>query len=423
LARLAPAADPSAAPRLTSFVRALVDLYRNAFGGLPAVTWLLCTAAFLNRMGSMVVPLLGPFLAATFAFTPEQSGYVIALYGVGAFVGSWLGGVLTDRWGPVRLQIVALGSSAAWMLAMTQLRTAELFVPGVFVLGVLNDAFRPGSNTAAAVSVPPELRRKALSLNRFALNLGWAFGPTIGGYLVAVDFRLMFVADGATCALAALWLAFGLRGFNPPPPPKPVATAAATGPAIAARPEHPLRDRHFLWLMAANLLVLLAFMQYFTTGPRVFQDQGFDTVAIGWLLAINPTLITVAEMPVVHVLRRHAALPAVACGSALVGLGYLTMHLPGAALPAVLAMVVVAIGEVLQMPMLGSHVNDHAPDHVRGTYNGAYGMTFTLALVLAPIVGSHVYQAYGANLLWLSCTASGLLGASMFALAAMRRRR
>ncbi|MBL8755377.1 MAG: MFS transporter, partial [Planctomycetes bacterium] len=283
-------------------MRALVALYRDAFGGLPAVTWLLCTAAFLNRMGSMVVPLLGPFLAATFAFTPEESGWVIALYGMGAFVGSWLGGVLTDRWGPVRLQVVALGSSAAWMLTMTQLRTPELFVPGVFVLGVLNDSFRPGSNTAAAVSVPPQLRRKALSLNRFALNLGWAFGPTIGGYLVAIDFRWMFVADGATCALAAMWLAFGLRGFNPPPPPKPAAVATPHDGARARRPEHPLRDPHFLWLMAANVLVLLAFMQYFTTGPRVFQDQGFDTIAIGWLLAINPILITAFEMPVVHVL-------------------------------------------------------------------------------------------------------------------------
>jgi MFS family permease len=68
--------------------------------------------------------------------------------------------------------------------------TASCVVAAVFVLGVVNDAFRPGSNTAAAMSAAlPELRRKALSLNRFALNLGWAFGPTIGGYLVH-DYRV-----------------------------------------------------------------------------------------------------------------------------------------------------------------------------------------------------------------------------------------
>lgn len=385
----------------------VLRFYRDAFGGLPALTWLLCTAAFLNRCGSMVVPLLGPYLKEQFGLAPTTAGLVISLYGIGAFLGSWIGGKLTDRIGPVRLQVVALGSSCVWMLLMTQLQTLATLVPAVFVLGVLNDMFRPGSNTAAAISAPVELRRKALSLNRFALNLGWAFGPTIGGYLVMVDFRWMFVADGATCGLAAAWLWFALRGWNPAPPPRP--------PAHAARGhDDPLRDRQFLWLMLANLLVLLAFMQYFTTGPRVFVDQHHEKSEVGWFMAINPILITAFEMPVVHALRRHAALPVIALGSVAIGIGYLGMLLPFGVGAVVLAMVVVAAGELLQMPMLGAWVNDHAPDHARGAYNGAYGMTFTLGLVLAPVLGGAVYDAAGAAALWCSCAALSCLGAWMF---------
>lgn len=387
----------------------ILSLYRAAFGGLPTLTWLLCTAAFLNRCGSMVVPFLGPYLKQQFAFTPTQAGFVIGLYGVGAFCGSWLGGRLTDRIGPVRLQIAALAGAASWMLLMTQCTSAATLVPAVFVLGVLNDAFRPGSNTAAAISCPPELRRKALSLNRFALNLGWAFGPTIGGYLVAVDFRWMFVADGLTCGIAALWLWKGLRGWNPMPPVRPATTDAA------AATDSPRRDPHFLWLMAANLCVLLAFMQYFTTGSRVFVDLGHSEAEVGWLLAINPILITLFEMPVVHGLRRHRALPVVALGASIVGLGYACMLLPFGVAAIVLAMVVVAAGELLQMPMLGAYVNDHAPDHARGAYNGAYGMTFTLGLVLAPVLGGAIYDAAGAIVLWCTCAGLGLVAGAMFA--------
>jgi predicted MFS family arabinose efflux permease len=393
-------------------VRAVVTLYRDAFGGLPAITWLLCTAAFLNRCGSMVVPFLGPYLKKSFGFTAEQGGYVIALYGVGAFVGSWIGGWLTDRIGPVKLQVAALGSASLWMLLMTQFRTPETVVPAVFVLGVLNDAFRPGSNTAAAISAPVELRRKALSLNRFALNLGWAFGPTIGGYLVAIDYSWMFVADGATCGIAALWLWIALRNWNPVRAQRPASDAPN---AAALGGERPLRDPHFLWLMAANLCVLLAFMQYFTTGPRVFDDQGHDEHTIGWLLAINPILITLFEMPIVHGLRGRRTLPVIAIGSLVVGLGYLCLLLPFGIGAIVLAMVVVAGGELLQMPMLGAHVNDRAPDHARGAYNGAYGMTFTLALVLAPIAGGNVYDSFGATALWAASGAIALLGGLMFA--------
>lgn len=388
----------------------ILSLYRAAFGGLPALTWLLCIAAFLNRCGAMVVPFLGPYLKKQFGFSPTDAGFVIGLYGVGAFFGSWLGGRLTDRIGPVRLQIAALASASLWMLLMTQCTSAMTLVPAVFVLGVFNDAFRPGSNTAAAISCPPELRRKALSLNRFALNLGWAFGPTIGGYLVAADFRWMFVADGLTSAIAAVWLWKGLRGWNPAPPPRPAASAE-----VPAANDRPRRDRHFLWLMAANLCVLLAFMQYFTTGSRVFVDLGYREADIGWFLAINPILITLFEMPVVHGLRHHRALPVVALGAMLVGLGYLCMLLPFGVAAIVLTMIVVAAGELLQMPMLGAYVNDHAPDHARGAYNGAHGMTFTLALVAAPVFGGVLYDAAGAAALWWTCGGLGALAAAMFA--------
>ena len=46
----------------------------NAYGGLPAVTWLICLAAFVNRAGSMVLPFLGIYLGRRFGLTVQQSG-------------------------------------------------------------------------------------------------------------------------------------------------------------------------------------------------------------------------------------------------------------------------------------------------------------------------------------------------------------
>lgn len=401
-------------------MRSVLGLYRDAFGGLPRLTWLLCAAAFLNRCGSMVVPFLGPYLKTHFGLSAADAGLVVGLYGVGAILGSWLGGALTDRIGPVRLQVGALAASATWMLLMTQCATLATLVPAVFVLGLLNDAFRPGSNTAVAQSAPPHLRRKALSLNRFALNLGWACGPTIGGYLVELDFVWMFVADGATCALAAFWLSQVLRQWAP------VAGAAAREEATAAAAPaaaSPWRDGHFVRLMIANTFVLLAFMQYFATGTRVFVDQGWGEAAVGWFLAVNPILITLFEMPVVHALRARKALPMIAVGALVIGLGYLCFLLPWGALAIVLGMAVVAGGELLQMPMLGAHVNDVAPDRARGAYNGAYGVNFTFALVFAPVLGGLVYDRLGADALWWSCAGMGALGALLFAAEAARVRR
>jgi len=375
-----------------------IRLYRDAFTGLPARTWLLATAGFLNRAGSMVVPFLGLYLKDRFGYTPTEAGFVVGLYGAGAFVGSWLGGWLCDRIGAVRVQVATLTASAVWMVVMSQIGDPALLAVATFVLGVCNDSFRPGSITAAIESVVPHLRRKALSLNRLAMNAGWAFGPTIGGYLVLFDFGWMFYANGMACGCAALWLALRLRGWNPRPESHPDA---------ALVPLEPFRDRHFLALMGANLLVLVAFMQYFTTGSRVLEDSGYSKDRIGWFLAINPIVICLFEMPVVHLLQRRPALPLVAAGSLLVGVGYLAMLLPYGFAALILAMVIVAIGELLQMPLLSSYVNEHAPHRLRGAYNGAYGMTFCLALVLAPPLGGYVYDQFGSATLWWACAVVG----------------
>lgn len=382
----------------------LVATYREAFGGLPRLTWLLCLAAFLNRCGSMVVVFLGLYAKETFGYDAEQAGLVLSIYGMGAVAGSWLGGYLTDRIGPVRTQILSLVGSGLWMFSMTQVLLPGWLEATTFVLAMFNEAFRPGSVTSVATSCSPELRRKALSLNRLMINLGWAIGPTIGGYLVDHDFRLMFVVDGGTCLVAALFLRLGLGGFNPRPEPKPQDV----------RNHRPLRDGHFVWLMIANLIVLVAFMQYFTTGSRVFEDAGYQRKHIGWFLAVNPILIVLFEMVLVHRLRHRAALPIVALGSLVVGLGYLALLLPFGATGIVLAMAVIAGGELLQMPLLSAYVNDHAPAHARGAYNGAYGIVFSLALILAPILGGSIYERVGEEALWLMCMALGTVAAWMF---------
>jgi len=381
--------------------------YRAAFGGLPRLTWLLCLAAFLNRCGAMVLPFLGLYAKERFGYSAEEAGDMLAVYGIGAVTGSWLGGWLTDRIGAVRIQIYMLLGSGCWMFLMCQELQPGWFEAAIFVLAVLNEAFRPGSITAVAASCPTSLRRKALSLNRLMLNLGWAVGPTIGGYLVTYNFDLMFYVDGGTCLLAAAFLAFGLGGFQVKPEAKTTDDADTS----------PWRDRHFVALMFANLIALVAFMQYFTTGSRIFEDIGYTRTQIGWFLAVNPILIVIFEMVVVHALRKHPALPIVGAGALVVGIGYLALLLPIGATGIVLAMAIVAGGELLQMPLLSAYINDRAPARARGAYNGANGMVFSVAFILAPALGGRVYEHLGPAMLWVTCGSLCAIATGIFWLA------
>jgi MFS family permease len=67
------------------------------------------------------------------------------------------------------------------------------------------------------------------------------------------------------------------------------------------------------------------------------------------------------------------------------------------------------VGEMLAFPLLVSAVADRAPEETRGAYMGLLNFSFAASFVVAPLVGTWVYQNLGARALWLGCGAVGAL--------------
>ena len=385
---------------------------RRTYGGLPALTWLLCLAAFVNRAGSMVLPFMSIYLGARFGLSVAEAGSVIALFGLGSMLGSILGGKLSDRIGPVRLQIWTLWLTALWMAVLSYAPSVPWYAAGVFVLGAFNDAFRPGNVASVAASCAAYRQTKALTLNRLALNAGWATGPMIGGQLADLDFRLLYFVDGGTCALAGLVLWYAVPrdlGRHARPAHQDQATAAP-------RAQSPWRDLRFLLLLAVSTLCFTTFLQSFQTLSRhLAESLGFPKALIGTFLAINPIAIVLLEMPVVHALRHRRPLRVIALGALCVGLAYPWLILQSWGAGAVLcSTVTITLGEMLYMPLLGAYVSASAPASVRGNYLGAYFASFSIGFIVAPSVGGYVYDTFGPTALWLGCAAAGVVTALAF---------
>lgn len=385
----------------------------STYGGLPAVTWLICLAAFVNRAGSMVLPFLGIYLGRRFGLTVEESGYILSLYGIGSTIGNLVGGKLADVLGPIRVQLLTLTMAAAWMGAMTQFASVPTIAAGTFVLGLLNDAFRPGNMAAVLASVPPHLGPTALTLNRVMVNAGWAIGPTIGGLLARIDYQWLFVVDGSTCALAALVLmafvptALGSRSAA-------AHAASVEAPADAARSTTSAwSDGKFLLLLLANIVTLLSFMQYFSTETRWLRDEfGATEDVIGYVLAINPVLIVLFEMPLVRALAGRPRLPIVAFGTLLIGIAFPILTISSLGMNGVvLQMLLLTIGEMFSFSPLGGFVGDRAAPGRRGQYLGMHGAAFSFAFMIAPSLGGAIYDRAGPDSLWWTCCSLALVAA------------
>lgn len=181
-------------------------LYRDAYTGLSRDTWYLTLVMLINRSGTMVVPFMTIYCTQKLHFTLTQAGFIMGLFGFGSIIGALIGGKITDRFGFYIQQIVALFSGGVMFIVTRYLTSYPLLCVGVFVLSICNESFRPANAAAVAFYSTAENCTRSYSLNRLAVNLGWAVGGALGGFLASVSYGLLFWADGCTNVLAALLL-------------------------------------------------------------------------------------------------------------------------------------------------------------------------------------------------------------------------
>ena len=163
------------------------------------------------------------------------------------------------------------------------------------------------------------------------------------------------------------------------------------------------------------------------TFPLALRDlYGFSEARIGLALAVNTILIVLFEMVLVHSLTSRDPLKVSGVGAFLfcAGLGLLPL---GRGFGFVVFTVIVwTVGEMLVFPIVSSAVADRAPEESRGAYLGMLNLSFATAFVVAPLVGTWVYENLGPETLWYGCGAVGVVvwaGFQGLAVLASRRSR
>src|SRR5437773_50018 len=106
---------------------ATAKTYRNAYSGLSRSTWLLSLIMLINRSGTMVLPFMTLYLTSpAMGYNVGQAGFVYGLFGAGAFIGAYLGGRLTDKYGFYPIQLFTLFGGGILFILLGQMRSFPL---------------------------------------------------------------------------------------------------------------------------------------------------------------------------------------------------------------------------------------------------------------------------------------------------------
>ena len=120
-------------------------------------------------------------------YTTQQGGLVVAIYGVGAIVGAFFGGKLTDSIGFYKIQFLALFLGGIFFMLLGQMPTYISICICTFLLSMCNESFRPANAAAIAYYSSPQTMTQSFSLIRLAINLGWEIGVALGGFVASIN--------------------------------------------------------------------------------------------------------------------------------------------------------------------------------------------------------------------------------------------
>jgi predicted MFS family arabinose efflux permease len=386
-----------------------IDLYKNAYNGLTKRMWLLSIVMLINRSGTMVLGFMTLY-CTHIGYTLKQGGFVVALYGIGSLVGALAGGKISDTFGFYYTQFSALFFGGVMFIVLGQMRNYEAICITTFFLAMINESFRPANATAIAHYSTAETRTQSFSLVRLSINLGWAVGSALAGFLAAKNYHLLFWVDGFTNISAAIMLLVILPKVTKAQQQKPTVKAE-----VIARERSPYTDKKFLIFIAFQIIFAACFFQIFTTIP-VFFKKGLhlSEFYIGSSMAASGLMIALFEMILVFKLEgKRSYLLYMAIGSILMGLAYLILIIPIACglLIAIAAIFVITLGEMMSMPFMNSFYIARSSERTRGQYAGMYTMAWSAAQVIGSMSGAAFADEYGFNNLWIAVAGFSFMAA------------
>lgn len=320
----------------------------ESYRGIPRVIWYISIVSLVNRCGAFVISFLALYMTKKLGFPLEHAGYVMTCFGVGAFIGAFVGGKLTDRLGYYPVQFWSLMLNGIILLLMMLVRDIWIMGLAVFAMSFSSEVFRPANSVAMARNCEPNTRTRSISLYRMAVNLGWTLAPALGGMLVAFGWEWLFWVDGLTCIAAALTLLWLIPRKSEEALTQPDLSSEA-GDLVSIAP---YRDRSFLLFALLSMLGAVAFMQILWTIPLFWEKTySWSEGQIGRMLALNGLLVFFVEMPFVHRLEgRGPALGYIRFGLILYAVSFAACLLPAGIAAALIFTIVISFGEMFVMP-------------------------------------------------------------------------
>lgn len=377
-------------------VKRTLKLYKDSFTGLSPEIWWLALITFINRAGTMIIPFLSLYLTKDLEFSLPQVGWIMSAFGVGSFLGSWIGGKLTDKVGYYKIMFWSLLLTGFLFIGLQYVTSFWGFMIAIFIIMTVADTFRPAMFVSLNAYSKPENQTRSLTLIRLAINLGFSFGPFIGGLIIAgLSYKGLFWIDGLTCILAIIIFKIVLKNKAFVRKEKEVEEISVNSSIF--------NDKPYWIFLVIVFLMSFTFMQLFSTMPLYYVDvYSLTEVEIGLLMSMNGIIIFLTEMPIIHKLEESSInrIQIIFWSLILFAASFFVLNISVGISIIIISMIIITVAEMLAFPFTNAFAMTRAVKGKEGLYMALYTMAFSLAHIFSAKTGMEVIDRYGFDANW-----------------------
>ncbi len=379
----------------------------------PRTFWFVVLITFIDRLGgALLFPFFALYITSKFNVGMTQAGVLFAAFSVSSFIGSAIGGALTDRFGRKWIIVFGLIASSFSTVAMGLIDVFQAFFFLALFVGILTDVAGPAYHAMVADVLPENKRADGYGILRVAFNLSVTIGPVIGGILAARSYLTLFLTDAAVSLLTATLIFIFLPETKPeahPDAPKQsmAGTFAGYGKVF--------RDVAFMLFLGAVMLQVFTYMNMNTTlGVFLRNEHGTPESAYGILLSINAAMVVLMQFPITRRISKYPPMLMMAAGTFLYVIGFSMYGFVSTYAMFVTAMVILTVGEMVVSPVQQALVASFAPEEMRGRYMAVSGFSWGVPFAVGPYIAGLIIDGPKPYMLWYAAGFVGILSTLAF---------
>jgi len=377
----------------------------------PRQFWLLFGGMLISAAGSsMVWPFLTIYLREKLDLPLTTIALILTVNSAASLISMSIAGPVADRFGRKGVMVTSLFSSSIIYCLMIWAGSLSVWAILMALQGAAGPMFRVGSNAMVADMVVTEKRANAYALLRMVNNVGVAIGPSVGGFLAAISYSIVFGIAAAASLTFALFLRFFIHE---------TLASHSTSEEIQNKKgttgyRQVLQDRAFLAFCGIYAIAGMGYVMVMVLLP-VYAKENFNIIEnqYGLIMATNAVMVVIFQYSVTNLTKRYRELLVMSTGTFFYLLGLGVIFLASDFPTFILSMVILTIGEMIIIPTSTTYTANLAPPDMRARYMSIYGLTFGIALGVGPVIGGYLYDHIAPGAIWIggmSFSALGIIG-------------